>query len=233
MTLGKDSRKQLSDLALEVINDLTFEELMRNMSLFIEVNRYYNWYQGHTKVGLPYYDDGSGWDKNPPHMEIKFHSSATSGCIFTEDFGEEFDPEHVLGTIFIENKIFVPESKNISDYIRKNMSLYFQVEKNSIESINSGYENFDFRAVMGLSVPIKVDEQYFTRNFTPAQSVKKSSLSSLSAAPYSLSGLKRIMSQDEINNMKIEKMPGFKIKWSYAAINPLENSRSTSIINQW
>ena len=53
MTLGKDSRKELSDLALEVINDLTFEELMRNMSLFNEVNRYYNWYQGHTKVGLP------------------------------------------------------------------------------------------------------------------------------------------------------------------------------------
>ena len=233
LTLDEDYRKELSYLALEVINDITFEDLMKNMSLFNEVNRYYNWYQGHTKVGLPYYDDGNGWDKNPPHMEIKFHSYATSGCIFTEDFGEEFDPEHVLGTIFIENKIFVPESENRSDFIRQNMSLYFQVEKNSIENINSGYETFDFRAVMGLSVPIKVDERYFTRNFTPAQSVKKSSLSSLSAAPYSLSGLKRIIPQDEINNMKIEKMPGFKIQWSYAAINPLENSRSASIFNQW
>ena len=53
--LSEDLRKELLDYALDVIQDEFYNELMTNMSLLQDPDRYYNWYYGYTKLEYPYW----------------------------------------------------------------------------------------------------------------------------------------------------------------------------------
>ena len=51
----KDSqRKELFDYALDVIQELFFEEVLKNLSKVDYPNRYYDWFHGYTDIRYPY-----------------------------------------------------------------------------------------------------------------------------------------------------------------------------------
>ena len=50
MTVDNNTRNELIDFALELIQDETFKNFMSNLSLIEEENRFYNWYYAYTQV---------------------------------------------------------------------------------------------------------------------------------------------------------------------------------------
>ena len=53
--LDKETRKILFDYALDVVQDEFYKEMMSNLSILEDPDRFYNWYKAHTKVQFPVY----------------------------------------------------------------------------------------------------------------------------------------------------------------------------------
>ena len=57
MTLDNDTRDELTNYALDLLNFDMYETVMTNLSKIEDNDRYYNWYHGITKMSLPSFDD--------------------------------------------------------------------------------------------------------------------------------------------------------------------------------
>ena len=56
ITIDNNTRSELFDFALDVIQDEFHDEIMKNLSKIEDPDRYYNWYNGYTKIKYPCYD---------------------------------------------------------------------------------------------------------------------------------------------------------------------------------
>ena len=54
-TLDNDIRSGLIKYAVGLIQDYVYKDVMSNISLVNEENRYYNWYMGYTAIAIPYW----------------------------------------------------------------------------------------------------------------------------------------------------------------------------------
>ena len=108
-TMNKEIRDMLINFSVKLIQDRHFEEVMSNLTLIEESNRYYNWYYGYTSVQIPY------WGKKNTCTDcallIYFYSSiATSGTINTKYFGEKFDVDKIRKNFLITFDLHVPQA---------------------------------------------------------------------------------------------------------------------------
>ena len=62
---------------------------MENLSLIEEENRYWNWYQGYSLLGLPFYDEAT------KKLVYKQYSYSSAAKYKTPQFGGPFDAEQV------------------------------------------------------------------------------------------------------------------------------------------
>ena len=172
ITLDNATRKDLIDYSFDVINDFHFEELMRNLSMFPEKARFNNWYRGHTLITLPYFYTGSEFRIVEGHLKFKLETSATSGVVSTQYFGDDFNTDKVVGNIAVTVTIFVPRNEDYAyeKEFGQKMSLYCEIEKESIEHVSTGYDKFKF-AEYGTISP---HEKYLSVNYTPARKGKGS-----------------------------------------------------------
>ena len=86
ISLDKNTRDELYEYALDVIQNEFFEELMMNLSKIEEQKRYYNWYHGYSKIFYPYFDVGTN------QLTFKIETNALTGNVSTKDFGDWFYP---------------------------------------------------------------------------------------------------------------------------------------------
>ena len=93
--IGEATRKELLASALEVLQDISFEEVMTNLNKVQDPNRYNNWYHGITKVSVPYFY------KDSDEIIYMIDTSSKSGNISTENFGQYFDANKVEKNIHI------------------------------------------------------------------------------------------------------------------------------------
>ena len=56
MTITSYSRNELINYALELLNEAKYTEILRNLSMIVEENRYFNWYHTYSEVILSTYD---------------------------------------------------------------------------------------------------------------------------------------------------------------------------------
>ena len=56
--LTNDSRKELFDFAMDVIQDECYTDIIANLSKLTDSDRYFNWYHGYSNIELPN-DQGS------------------------------------------------------------------------------------------------------------------------------------------------------------------------------
>ena len=78
MALNNDSRNELTQYAVGLIQDHVYNDIMTNISLLEEENRYYNWYMGYTKIKLPYWGprdclDGTGKECADERLRYSLH----------------------------------------------------------------------------------------------------------------------------------------------------------------
>ena len=74
MTLDNDTRDELTQFAVGLIQDQVYYEILSNISLINVENRYYNWYQGYSQIQLPYWgprDCYKGADKECSDSRIR------------------------------------------------------------------------------------------------------------------------------------------------------------------
>ena len=190
ITLEKYAREIMTHYVAEQIQNHNFKEAMSNLSQVEDENRYYNWYNQHTELTLPYW--GPAADSSCTSIECaKFHfryyftTFATSGFLSTQSFGEKFEADSIRKDLFIYFELKVP----LLHQEDENVTVHFEVKKNSM----IGIETYDG----------EINSQ---SNFTPpglSKSLK----------------LYRYVSMHDINNLDLNMMPGFSIKWQYNAEN--------------
>ena len=86
---------------------------MNDIDKLQEENRYYNWYHGYTLINRAYTD----WDSR---QNYRIMTSATSGVVTTQYYGEQFWPELVESNLVYD--VTVIPTKSVSD--NKNVSMF-------------------------------------------------------------------------------------------------------------
>ena len=189
MTLDNDTRDELTQYAVGLIQDHVYNEVMNNISLIEEDNRYYNWYRGYTAINLPYWgqrDCSNGADKecSDYRLRYQFTTYATSGNISTHYFGHKFEVAKMERNFKVQASI-LPPSQYQED---SNITLYVNVEKNLVQEFD------DFWSVGSTST--------ISKEFSPPGSWKWYTL-------------ERKISVGDLNQIQMDSMPGFRLIWYY------------------
>ena len=160
---------------------------MTNITKLEDNDRYYNWYHGYSQIDLPYFTyHGLVYD---------VHTTATSGTITTQHFGDNFDADKVETQLSYEVNVYPP----VSVQYNPNITLYFEIEKLSMKDLPYG---LDSMRVKGLEY-IEADSIYTSQNYTPLAKRRY---------PYGYYiQLNREAFLADIRKQKLHNVPGFRL----------------------
>ena len=187
MTLTEAMRDEIFEYAFEVLTENTFP--MTNWSKLQEEDRGYNWYHGYSRIIAPL--------NNANGLNIRIETSATSGIVTTQHYGDPFQPKLVDKKLYYEVKVHPPEN----DLENENLTLHFQAEKVSMKTFARGSHSRDNFFMENTGGYADATQKTVYQNFT---------------ATYShYIQLSRNVRSDEVENMMLDLMPGFRFKWWY------------------
>ena len=179
--------------ALDVINEDSFSE--NNWTKLHEEDRFYNWYHGYTLIYSTFNDhDG---------LNIFIYTSATSGVVTSQHYGEKFMPELVDKKLYFSVRVSPPESVLYNE----NVTLHLKVEKLSMTGLPSGSKDEVY-----MDAYLDAEQTTVYKNFTPPGEYKHVSLS-------------RDVTFEEIETQRLDLMPGFKFSWWYTGIEVTADNR--------
>ena len=192
MTLDNETRIELIKTLLESLDDENYKQVLKNLSLIQEKNRFYNWYNGYSKLVLPRFSNS--WRRQ---LRINFETVSSKGNFMTKGFGDDFDHKKVPIGEDLRITIHVPKSIK-----RENVTIFGKIE---IEELNINTDNHYSNEGIHFS-GYRLDSQgkkEFPFNFTAVQ----------------VFDMKReyYLSETDWKDLKMEKMPGFRIDWQYSA----------------
>ena len=204
-----DIKDKLIDEARDEVHEKVYNEFVKNISKLQEENRFYNWYHGFTEVQFPYWcDEGCASDSAGLQYEIK--TSATSGFIKTQYFGDNYDADKVERYLAYEVKKEKPSNENTN-------FISIRLEKIQMTVNGESKENWEFNVD-------KVDfmNTEITNNDLLLQNV---------TAPFEqTSRLFTDRKLVQISDAKaLDTMPGFRFSWSS---NPDASSETLYIEHQ-
>ena len=180
-----DTRNELFDYALDVIQDEFFHEMMKNLSKLNDSDRYHNWYHGYSFVKYPYYH------QKYKQLRYIFYTSAASGNVSSQGFGKKFDADKVEENIYISIRVYVPSSATIDN----SKTLMFNLHKNTIEEVSEN-DKMDMSSIGDIDPYTNHVSQMWNPPTTSA-----------------FFKLDRKVSVEAISNM--DTMPGFRLSWNY------------------
>ena len=112
LTLDNATRDELTKYAVQLLQEHVYDEVIRNLSLIEENNRYYNWYRGYTQFQLPYWAQSSTCSSTSMCSDFRLYyyidTKATSGSFSTKFFGEKFNSSKVEQDLIYMLHIFPP-----------------------------------------------------------------------------------------------------------------------------
>ena len=189
ITFSKETREEMIKTADDIISNHVFLDIFNKLN---EENRFFNWYHGFSQLTFPrmnyQVNDGGS-------LKWTAQTSALSGLVYTNNFGEEFNLKKVQRTVTFLFKVFPPKTVGID----QNATLHFEIEKLQVPLDSIGtqdmYESSDGN--------LDLYESKFHLNFTPPFS------------QYKFIKLSRKFFESDILSGKINIMPGFKFKWYY------------------
>ena len=118
---------------------------------------------------------------------------ATSGDISTQYFGDKFDANKMDGNIHIWIDVNVPPSVKGD----QNTTLMFDIKKETMKGVS---DNDKMKFIDDI---IDADLTHWSKNFTKP------------AADRYYIGLDRKVRADDINEMDLDVMPGFRLTWNH------------------
>ncbi len=191
-TLTDEMRDELVAYSEKVIDEHTF---MDDLEKLQEKDRYFNWYYGYSYIGRTFLNDE---DK----LAYYITTSATSGVVTTQYFGEQYQPGLVERKVLFFVFVYPPKSVRNST----NVTLHFNLEKVSITGHSRGWDrtSVDY---------INLDPELtsVSENFTPPAGAD--------GRDYRYVALQRVLYDQEVfANIKMEAMPGFRLSWHYTGL---------------
>ena len=197
-TVDDDTRNDIANSAKEFLYNDLHTMIMKNLSKIEDVNRYYNWYHGFTEIKLP--------KKAYPGSNINAYfvsTTATSGTISTQYFGKQFDAYEV--ETHIKYRVYIYPQEIVKD--NENVTLHLQIQKISLINLASGVEHYKIR----YDFDTLEDRLWNHRNYTPPGTGFGDYMRTIS--------LERRVPHEEMNNMLLDLMPGFKLSWFYSGLD--------------
>ena len=190
MTIEDDTRIKLIEKAFETLDDHFVQETNTNFTQVEQKNIFFNWYNGYTKILMPYFDDS--YLKG---LKYYIETTGTEGAIKTKYFRQAFDKSKLNRGMDVTVKIYVPEN------IRRNRSITlivnFEVEK---------FANISYRSV---------EYTKFITEYYDGQREYKINVTLRKSAFYEFQYKYKIVDED-FQNQNLSKMPGFNLQWKYS-----------------
>ena len=156
MTLDNETRDDLSNYARELIYDDLFGNMIKNLSILKDNDRYLKWYYGNTEIKMPFWSDHKG-------LNYLIDTYATSGTISTQHYGEKFDAEKIAEKSYYSVWIHPPDSIKSNS----NVTLHLDIEKISMTDLLTGQDEFALAERTLDDVETKISKLYTP----PAESV--------------------------------------------------------------
>ena len=142
-TLGNTTKQMFLNFAFQTIDAAHHTDIMNNLSKLEEVDRYYNWYHGKSKLILPMFL----LNTESPFLENKIETAASSGFISTPYFGEQYKVGRVEeGRVRKWIRVFVP--KNFQG--KANITLHFFINwvlSSNLQSIRLDWKHIDDHSI--------------------------------------------------------------------------------------
>ena len=197
MDLDNETRKMMSDYAMELLHENLYNAILTNMNKLEDDDRYFNWYHGLTDIEIPAPEDYFG-----PYRKLVYRltTQATSGSISTQNFGSIFDAEKVDSDIQFRISMGAPPNV-VNNATVRNVTFQIEIEKVVMKGLSDGYDKFFFHDDKYSDVPL----------FQDIIEVDNEELS-IGIAPFEVFA-DRLTTMDIVRNIKMDEMPGFKIKW--------------------
>ena len=190
-----------------LIQDHNFQQLVRNLSLVEDEDRFYNWYHGRSQLWIPYWGQAGDTVFNIRDLMTQYSpmqagefdtdctssactkvalrysisTNATSGTISTRHYGQRFDAGSVVRDVIYYVEFTPPEEL---------LTLHVEIDKNLIEGIDDAF---------GMCSDAKTS---CTKQFKHVEPMKWFEID-------------RTMSAAEVNELVMDLMPGFRITWFY------------------
>ena len=182
VTLTDEKKNELYEYVVAMIDEGVY---MDPWDKIHEKNRFLNWYTGLTSMGHMYqmYDQNGEpvYDKNKGGLqfiefkhepgyndngmyEYRIYTSATSGVITTQNFGEIYNPSLVEERQYYRIDVSLP--KSIRD--NENVTLHFKLEK--LNLVDSGFDQIGF-AIPPNIISQPIEKDFVEKSFTPPRSV--------------------------------------------------------------
>ena len=133
MTIDNKTRSELISYSLALLYDQLHNNMMKNLSILKDEKRYYNWYHGYTRIMLPSYTNTFRYD---------VYTSATSGHISTQHFGEKFDTHKVARNIAYKINIKPPPGARNSVTDQQNFFTFENLDEDATCNDNNEESNF-------------------------------------------------------------------------------------------
>ena len=188
MTLSNDTRDELTNYSTELLHEQLTGTILTNLDKMEDDDRYFNWYNGITKIEAPYYSDN--------RLKFYINTYAQSGSISSQYFGEQFDAEKVETDLYYSIKIRIPKTINAQDLL----TLHVQIDKISMKDLSKGTDK-----ITAAYKSLSEDTTHFVKNYTNLK--------------YGDGDIwikhERRVSKDDVLEMNMDQMPGFKISWRF------------------
>ena len=191
--LNVESRRKLYEFALNVIHEEFHNELMTKLGKIEDSDRFYNWYYGLTQINYPTLKIDSSSSRKY-YLWYDFQTSATSGNISTKFLGKKFDAEKVDGYISYTITFFIPISSIVD-----NRTLYLNIEKVTMPEFG---DNDQMILFWNGGQPQYLDAD-----------LKQFDISGQANTFYIR--YKRKVPSEDISNLDLITMPGFRLSWNY------------------
>ena len=196
-TLTMEQRDEIYKNAIKII-----ETDLLSLTKFSCLNisdQFYNWYHGYSDIKTPTVNKFSG-------ITYWIHTSALSGVITTDHFGQKFKSELIEEKFIYKVSIYPPEITKDNN----NVTIHLNLEKLSITGIKWLEKEWNYFYMSG-SGSIDDDKVSIYKNFTPPISKYGTDNRGIDKRRYSKAS--------EIVPLKMEMMPGFRFSWWYTGEN--------------
>ena len=197
MTLDNSTRRELVNYATELLYDQLYENIMANISLIEDNERYRHWYHGYTKIKLGKY---SAQDYA---FIYDIETYATSGSIFTRYFDHKFDPEKVEK--YLRSKVKIKTHDSVG--FNPNLTLHLEIEKIMMIDLSDNGRD-DFVLAQPPQGNFVTDESLVLKNYTPPDNGFGEPFITFT----------RGVTHEEIKKQTLEKMPGFRLTWNFSGM---------------
>ena len=199
-TFTNETRKEFLDIAKLVFLETYFEIFLSNFTALEEENKFYNWFHGYSEVSF----QSSG----ARGLQYFISTSATTGSLRTQYFGDKFDPhKKIVRKLFYALRIYPPAyAVNNPEY-----TLNIKIDKLLLNVTGDSVDT-----MFCTTCDAKAEDISFT---APGEEIY-------------IEANRDVTWKDILSNSHLKSMPGFDIKWSFnKKLNP-DPKFDTSIGNQ-